>query len=91
MVLQVTNTSAGYFDKTIAATYDEDERQSFSESAVRPIVDVLATLVKAYGAVEFGVGTERIACPLALRRISVTAIDMSQAMLDRTSGKPELR
>ena len=84
----MTNTSDGYFDETIAATYDEDERESFTESEVLPIVDVLATLVKAYGAVEFGVGTGRNACPLALRGISVTGIDMSQAMLDRTSGKP---
>lgn len=51
-------------------------------------VNFLAELVGSGRALELGVGTGRIAVPLAERGIQVQGIDASQAMLDRLRAKP---
>ena len=53
-----------YFDQRVAATYDDDVGCGNSE-AVDPVVDFLAELADSGKALEFGVGTGRIALPLA--------------------------
>lgn len=75
-----------YFGEDIAARYDEGEASDPSQ--VRPVVDLLAQLVGDGRAVEFAVGTGRIALPLAARGIPVAGMDASAAMLARLHAKP---
>ena len=78
----------GYFDAHVAATYDDDEGDMFSAEAIEPVVDVLAALAGTGRALEFAIGTGRIALPLAARGVPVTGIDISAAMVERMRAKP---
>jgi len=53
-------------------------------------VELVAGLAAAAGSsvVELGVGTGRLAVPLAGRGLRVTGVDASRAMLDRAAAKP---
>jgi SAM-dependent methyltransferase len=55
---------------------------------VGPAVDVLAELARGGRALELGIGTGRIALPLAARGVEVHGIDLSQAMVARLRSKP---
>lgn len=77
----------GYFDEPIAATYDDDTSISLPD-AVDPVVDFLADLAGEGGALEFAIGTGRIAVPLAERGVPVDGIELSKAMVDRLAAKP---
>jgi SAM-dependent methyltransferase len=78
----------GYFGERVAAHYDEDAAQMFAPGAVDPAVDMLAGLAGDGRALEFAVGTGRIALPLARRGVPVHGIDMSRAMVARLRAKP---
>ncbi|WP_260634314.1 class I SAM-dependent DNA methyltransferase [Streptomyces angustmyceticus] len=78
----------GYFGERAAATYDESLADMFRPEAVEPAVDMLTELAGRGSALEFGVGTGRIALPLAERGVSVHGIDMSRAMVSRLRAKP---
>ncbi|MFE1764766.1 class I SAM-dependent DNA methyltransferase [Streptomyces angustmyceticus] len=78
----------GYFGERAAATYDESLADMFRPEAVEPAVDMLTELAGRGSALEFGVGTGRIALPLAERGVSVHGIDMSRAMVGRLRAKP---
>lgn len=58
-------TGDGYFGEWIAARYDEDEGGMFAPEVIEPTVDFLAGLAGDGPALEFGIGTGRIALPLA--------------------------
>ena len=77
----------GYFDERIAATYDDDAA-IFDPRVIDPVVDFLANLVGQGRALEFGIGTGRIALPLARQGVSVRGIEMSKAMVARLRAKP---
>ncbi len=77
----------GYFDERIAATYDDDA-EIFDPAAVDPVVDVLVELAAGGRALELGVGTGRIALPLAQRGVPVHGMDLSKAMVARLRAKP---
>jgi SAM-dependent methyltransferase len=78
----------GYFGKRVAASYDEDSAGMFDPALVEAAVDTLAELAVDGGALEFAVGTGRIALPLAERGVRVVGIDNSRAMLARLAEKP---
>ncbi|WP_121745373.1 class I SAM-dependent methyltransferase [Streptomyces sp. E2N166] len=78
----------GYFGESVAAHYDESAADRFTPEAVDPAVDLLTELAGTGRALEFGVGTGRIALPLAGRGVPVHGIDMSRAMTSRLSAKP---
>jgi SAM-dependent methyltransferase len=79
----------GYFGEAVASRYDNDESEMFSDAVISSTVDVLAELAGTGGrALEFAVGTGRIALPLAQRGIEVHGIDMSRAMVARLKAKP---
>jgi len=78
----------GYFDERIAARYDESSAEMFSPEAVNPVVDFLAQLAGGGRALELGIGTGRIALPLAQRGVPVHGIDMSRAMVAQLQAKP---
>ncbi|MFN0153196.1 MAG: class I SAM-dependent DNA methyltransferase [Gaiella sp.] len=78
---------AGFFDEAVAAVYDEDESGAFAPATVTAIVDRLAALAGSGDALEFAVGTGRIALPLAARGVRVAGIDDSPAMVERLRTK----
>ena len=78
----------GYFDERVAARYDDSEAEMFEAEAIDPVVEVLAELAGSGRALELGIGTGRIALPLARRGVSVHGIDLSKAMVARLRAKP---
>jgi SAM-dependent methyltransferase len=78
----------GFFGEDVAASYDEDSASMFDPAVLVPAVDRLAELAGAGRALEFAVGTGRIALPLAERGVPVVGIDSSAEMLARLGEKP---
>jgi SAM-dependent methyltransferase len=78
----------GFFGERVASFYDERLDDMAAPEVVRPVVDMLADFAGEGGALEFGIGTGRIAVPLAERGVRVVGIDNSDAMLSRLRGKP---
>jgi cyclopropane fatty-acyl-phospholipid synthase-like methyltransferase len=76
-----------YFGERVAARYDEWDA-SADPAVVDPIVDFLAALAGDGAALELGIGTGRIALPLAARGVRVAGIDLSEAMVSRLRAKP---
>jgi SAM-dependent methyltransferase len=78
----------GYFDERVAATYDESAADMFDPAVVDPVVDFLVELAGSGRALELGIGTGRIAVPLARRGVPVHGIELSKAMAARLHAKP---
>jgi hypothetical protein len=76
----------GYFGEQVAARYDKTGGV-FAPEAIAPTVDTLAELAGDGAALEFAIGTGRIALPLS-ERTRVVGIDSSEAMLARLRDKP---
>jgi SAM-dependent methyltransferase len=74
-----------WFAGRVAERYDNDEM--FAAELVQPAVDFLEPLA-AGGALELGIGTGRIALPLAARGVRVAGIDLSGDMVARLRAKP---
>jgi SAM-dependent methyltransferase len=77
-----------YFGERVAARYDESSADLFEPAVVDPVVEFLAGLAGRGAALELGIGTGRIALPLARRGIRVYGIDSSEAMVARLRAKP---
>jgi SAM-dependent methyltransferase len=77
----------GYFDESIAGTYDADTSISAREF-VEPVVDFLVDLAGTGRALELAIGTGRIAVPLAQRGVPVAGIELSEAMVNQLEAKP---
>jgi len=75
-----------YFDERAAAKYDESDM--FDPAVVDPVVDLLADLAGKGRALELGIGTGRIALPLARRGVPVHGIELSNAMAAKLRAKP---
>ena len=82
------NRDDGYFGEHVAARYDESSAEMFDPAAVEPVVEVLVDLAGDGRALEFGIGTGRIALPLAQRSVPVHGIELSKAMVARLRSKP---
>jgi SAM-dependent methyltransferase len=78
----------GYFGERVAARYDESSADMADPAVVEPIVDTLVELADGGRALELGIGTGRIALPLAARGVAVQGIDLSRAMVARLREKP---
>ena len=78
----------GFFGERVAASYDEDGTGMFAPEVVDPAVDLLAELAAGGAALELGIGTGRLALPLAARGVRVAGIDSSEPMLARLRAKP---
>jgi SAM-dependent methyltransferase len=78
----------GYFDERVAATYDDPSDEMFDPAVLGPTVDFLAALAGTGRALELGIGTGRVAVPLAGRGVEVHGIDMSRAMVSQLQAKP---
>jgi len=78
----------GYFGEQVADTYDESSAEMFEPNVIDPMVDVLAELADGGRALELGIGTGRVALPLAARGVPVHGIELSRAMVARLRAKP---
>ena len=78
----------GYFGERVAASYDDPSDDMFNPALVDTVADVLAGLASGGRALELGIGTGRIALPLARRGVPVHGIDLSRAMVARLRAKP---
>jgi len=78
----------GYFGERVAATYDDSSDGMFDPAFVATVAGVLAGLAGGGRALELGIGTGRIALPLARRGVEVHGIDLSRAMVARLRAKP---
>ncbi|HUQ44148.1 MAG TPA: class I SAM-dependent methyltransferase [Candidatus Limnocylindria bacterium] len=78
----------GFFDERVARRYDQSNDPEFDPETIRSTVDLLEELADRGSALELGIGTGRIAVPLAARGIRVSGIDRSRAMVRRLRAKP---
>ena len=78
----------GYFGARVAARYDETSGEMFDPKELDPAVDFLAALAGNGRALELGIGTGRIALPLAQRGVPVHGIELSKAMVAKLREKP---
>jgi SAM-dependent methyltransferase len=76
-----------HFGERVAERYDESSAEMFDPAVVDPAVNFLAKLAGSGAALELGIGTGRIALPLAQRGIPVHGIDLSEAMVARLRAK----
>ena len=77
-----------YFGEGVAERYDESSGDMFDPAVVDPTVDFLLELAGDGAALELGIGTGRIALPLAQRGVRVHGIDLSEAMVAKLRAKP---
>jgi SAM-dependent methyltransferase len=78
----------GYFDERVAATYDDDTAAEATPETLDATVDFLVERAAGGPALEFAVGTGRVALPLAARGVPVHGIELSQAMVAKLRAKP---
>jgi SAM-dependent methyltransferase len=71
------------FDEWIAERYEVLWPELFDPAVLEPAVDFLARLANQGPALEFGIGTGRLAVPLTQRGIQVHGIELSPAMAAR--------
>jgi SAM-dependent methyltransferase len=74
-------SSSDYWDEETAQRYDGSDGP-FAPEQVVPVVDALERLAEGGPALEFAIGTGRIAIPLRARGIHVEGIELSQPMVD---------
>jgi hypothetical protein len=77
-----------HFGERVAERFDERYAYLADPAVVDPIVAFLADLAHGGAALEFGIGTGRIALPLSQRGVRVHGIDLSEAMVARLRAKP---
>jgi SAM-dependent methyltransferase len=74
--------------REIAEIHDQAYRAKFEPSVLGPILDMLAELARAGAALEFAVGTGRVALPLSERGIEVRGLELSPHMAEQLLAKP---
>ena len=77
-----------HFASSTAIKYDADHAERFTAEAVEPAVDFLARLAGDRPALEFAIGTGRLALPLQACGVDVDGTDFSSAMLEQFDAKP---
>ncbi|MDQ0681235.1 SAM-dependent methyltransferase [Streptomyces achromogenes] len=77
------------WDADIAQRYDTPGTGMFAPGVVEPAVDRLAELAGDGAALEFAVGTGRVAVPLARRGVRVTGIELSRPMVEQLRSKAD--
>jgi SAM-dependent methyltransferase len=75
------------WDAETAQSYDRPGEGMFAPEVLGPTVDRLAALAGGGRALEFAIGTGRVAVPLAERGVPVTGIELSTAMIDQLRTK----
>ncbi|WP_328685803.1 class I SAM-dependent methyltransferase [Streptomyces sp. NBC_00343] len=73
----------------VAQRYDTPGTGMFAPDTLRPTVDRLAQLAGDGAALEFAIGTGRVAVPLAERGVPVTGIELSEPMVEQLRTKAD--
>lgn len=76
------------FDERIAARYDDSDRAMFDKKKLDVTSSFLADLAGDQRALEFAIGTGRVALPLQSRGVEVHGIELSQSMINQLYSKP---
>lgn len=84
----MANVDASTYGDRFADIYDEVHAHLSTPDVIDPMVDVLAELAGDGAALELGIGTGRIALPLAQRGVEVHGLDASEAMVAKMREKP---
>jgi len=84
-----TMTSSEVWDEETAEHYDADNADRFAPRELDPVVDFLARLAGSGAALEFAIGTGRVAIPLAARGVPVTGIELSVPMVAQLRRKAD--
>jgi SAM-dependent methyltransferase len=82
-------TSSDLWDEEMAQRYDEASAEKFAPDVLGPAVDFLADLAGSGRALEFAIGTGRVAIPLAARGVPVTGIELSEPMVAQLRRKSD--
>jgi len=77
------------WDAETARSYDTPGTGMFAPEVVGPAVERLAELAGDGRALEFAIGTGRVAVPLAERGIPVTGIELSGPMIEQLRTKAD--
>jgi len=77
-----------HFGPRVAERFDERYAYQAETGVVDPMVGFLADLARDGDALELGIGTGRVALPLAQRGVRVQGIDLSEAMVAKLQAKP---
>ena len=77
------------WDTDAAQRYDTPGTGMFAPEVLRPTVDLLAKLAGDGRALEFAIGTGRVAIPLSERGVPVTGIELSRAMVEQLRTKSD--
>ncbi|MEE6311927.1 class I SAM-dependent methyltransferase [Plantactinospora veratri] len=77
------------WDVSAAESYDTPGTGMFAPGVLGPAVDRLAELADAGPALEFAIGTGRVAVPLRERGVPVSGIELSRPMVDRLRTKAD--
>lgn len=80
-------TSSDLWDCETARRYDDPTSPMFSAEILDPTVDFLADLTEGGAALEFAIGTGRVAVPLSQRGVPVTGIELSVPMVEQLRRK----
>jgi SAM-dependent methyltransferase len=80
-------TSSEVWDEETAERYDATSAEKFAPEVLDPTVDFLARLAGSGAALEFAIGTGRVAIPLASRGVPVTGIELSAPMVNQLRHK----
>ena len=75
------------WDAEAAQSYDTPGSGMFDPAVLDPTVDRLVELAGGGPALEFAIGTGRVAIPLSERGVSVTGIELSRPMIDQLRTK----
>jgi SAM-dependent methyltransferase len=78
---------AHIWEREIAEVYDATSAAMFDPSVLDPCVEFLASLAGDGAALEFAIGTGRVALPLSQRGVSVSGIELSPDMVDQLKAK----
>jgi SAM-dependent methyltransferase len=71
----------------LAEIYDKTNAAGFELSVLNPTVDLLAEVARGGPALEFAVGTGRVALPLSTRGLRVVGIELSEPMAEQLRAK----
>lgn len=74
--------------RDLAEVYDATYAATFELTSLDPMLQILADLAHGGSALEFAVGTGRVALPLSARGVPVQGIELSPHMVERLRAKP---
>jgi len=77
------------WDAEAARSYDTPGTGMFDPALLATTTERLAALANGGAALEFAIGTGRVAIPLHARGVPVTGIELSEAMVAEFRAKPE--